>query len=44
MWNMGKWSGITNANINSRIQEMEERISSAEGTREEINSAVKENI
>ena len=41
---MRKRSGTTNANINSRIQEMEERISSAEDTIEEIDSSVKENI
>ena len=40
---LSKWSGTTNANINSRIQEIEERISSSEDTIEEIDSSVKEN-
>ena len=33
---MRKQSGTTNANIESRIQEMEERLSSTEDTREEM--------
>ena len=41
---MRKWSGTTNASINSRIQEMEKRISSAEDTLEETDTLVKENI
>ena len=41
---MRKGSGTTNASMNSRTQEMEERISSAEDTIEEINSSVKGNI
>ena len=41
---MRKLSGTTNANINSRIQEMGERISSAEDTIEETDSSVKESI
>ena len=41
---MRKRSGTTNASINSRIQEIEERISSTEDTIEEIDSSVKENI
>ena len=41
---MRKWSRTTNASINSRIQEMEERTLSAEDTVEEIDSSVKENI
>ena len=36
--------GTTNASINSRIQEMEERLSSVEDTIEETDSLVKENI
>ena len=39
-----KQSGTTNASINNRIQEMEERISSTNDTIEEIDSSVKENI
>ena len=38
MENMGKWSGTTNASINNRIQEMEERISSVEDTLEKADS------
>ena len=34
----------TNSSMNTRIQEMEERITSAEDTIEEIDSSVKENI
>ena len=41
---MRKQSGTANASINSRIQEMEERISSAEDTIEEIDSSMKETI
>ena len=41
---MRKRAGTTNASMNSRIQEMEERISSTEDTIEEIDSLVKENI
>ena len=41
---MRKWSGTTNASMNSRIQEMKERISNSEDTTEEIDSSVKENI
>ena len=39
-----KQSGTTNTSMNSRIQKMEERISSTEDTIEEIDSAAKENI
>ena len=42
MENLGKWSGTTDASINNRIQEMEERISGAEDTIEEIDLSVKE--
>ena len=41
---MRKQSRTTNASINSRIQDLEERIWSAEDTIEEIDSLVKENI
>ena len=41
--NLEKKSGAKNANINNRIQEMEERISGAEDTIETIDSTVKEN-
>ena len=35
---MRKWSGTTNVSTNNRIQEMEERISSAEDTIKETDS------
>ena len=41
--NLGKKSGVIDANINNRIQEMEERISDAEDTLETMDSMVKEN-
>ena len=41
--NLGKKSGITDTNINNRIQEIEERISDAEDTIETMESTVKEN-
>ena len=41
---MRKQSGTTNTSMNSRIQEIEERISSTEDTIDEIDSSVKENI
>ena len=41
--NFGKKSGVIDANINNRIQEMEKRISDAEDTIETIDSTVKEN-
>ena len=44
MENMRKHSGTTNASINSRIQVIEERLSSAEDTIKEIDLSVKENI
>jgi hypothetical protein len=39
---LGKKSGTIDASINNRIQEMEERISSAEDSRGNINTTVKE--
>ena len=42
--NLSKRMGTTEASINNRIHEMEERISGIEDTTEEINSLVKENI
>ena len=42
--NLGKRTGTTDTSIINRIQEMEEKISSAEGTIEEINASFKENI
>ena len=42
MKNLGKWSGTTVANINNRVQEMEEGTSDIEDTIEEIDSPVKE--
>ena len=41
---MRKQSGTTNASINSRIQEMEENLSTVKDTIEEIDSQVKENF
>jgi chromosome segregation ATPase len=41
--NLGKRLGVTNASITNRIQEIEERISGAEGTRENIDTKIKEN-
>jgi uncharacterized coiled-coil protein SlyX len=41
--NLGKRSGVTDASISSRIQEIEERISGAEDTIENIETKVKEN-
>ena len=43
MENLGKRSGITNASITNRIQEIEERTSGVEDTVEEIDITVKEN-
>ena len=42
--NLGKRTGTTDTSIINRIQEMEEKISSIEGTIEEINASFKENI
>jgi uncharacterized coiled-coil protein SlyX len=43
MENLGKRTGVTDASITNRKQEMEERISVAEDTVEGINTAFKEN-
>ena len=42
MQNLGKKSGVIDASINNIIQEIEERISGAEDTIENIDSTVKE--
>ena len=41
--NLGKKSGVIDASITNRIQEIEERISGAEDTIENIDTTVKEN-
>jgi len=41
---LGKRSGVLNASITTRIQEIEERISEAEDTRENIDTTVKDNV
>jgi uncharacterized coiled-coil protein SlyX len=41
--NLGKRSGVIDASITNRIQEIEERISGAEDTIENIDTTVKEN-
>jgi uncharacterized coiled-coil protein SlyX len=41
--NLGKRSGVMDASITNRIQEIEERISGAEDTIENIDPKVKEN-
>ena len=41
--NLGKYSGVIDASINNRIQEIEERTSGAQDTIENIDSTVKEN-
>jgi uncharacterized coiled-coil protein SlyX len=41
--NLGKRSGIIDARITNRIQEIEERISGAEDTIENIDTTIKEN-
>jgi hypothetical protein len=43
MENLGKWSGITDASITSRIEEIKERISGVEDTVERIDKSVKKN-
>jgi predicted nucleic acid-binding Zn-ribbon protein len=43
MGNLGKSTGTTDTRINNRIQEIEERISGAEDTIENIDTTVKEN-
>ena len=42
--NLGKQTGTINASVTNRIQEMEERISGVEGTIEDINTLVIENV
>ena len=42
--NIGKRSGVIDASITNRIQEIEERISGTEDTIENIDTTVKENI
>jgi hypothetical protein len=42
--NLGKQSGVIDESITNRIQEIEERISSAEDTKENIDTAVKDVI
>jgi predicted nucleic acid-binding Zn-ribbon protein len=41
--NLGKRSGVIDASITNRIQELEKRISGAEDTIENIDTTVKEN-
>jgi prefoldin subunit 5 len=41
--NLGKRSGVIDASITNRIQEIEERISGVEHTTENIDTTVKEN-
>ena len=41
--NLGKNSGLIDASITNRIQEIEERISGAEDTIENIDTTIKEN-
>ena len=41
--NLGKRSGVIDASINNRIQEIEERISGAEDTIENIDTTEKKN-
>jgi len=41
--NLGKRSGVINASITYRIQEIEERISGAEDTIENIDTSIKDN-
>jgi predicted nucleic acid-binding Zn-ribbon protein len=43
MENLGKRSGVIDASITNRIHEIEERISGAENTIEDIDTTVKEN-
>ena len=43
MENLGKWSGITDASITNRIEEIKERISGVEDTVERIDKSVKKN-
>ena len=41
--NLGKWWGVIDTSITNRIQEIEEKISGAEDTIENIDTTVKEN-
>jgi predicted nucleic acid-binding Zn-ribbon protein len=41
---LGKKSGVIDGSIMNRLQKIEERISGAEDTRENINTAIKENV
>jgi hypothetical protein len=41
---LGKKSGIIDASISNRIQEIEERISGAEDSKENIDTTIKENV
>jgi cell division protein FtsL len=43
MENLGKRGGATDASITNRIQEIEERISGRENTKDDIDKTVKEN-
>ena len=42
--NLGKRTRTTDASITNRIQEMEDRISGEEDTKDEINTSVNENV
>jgi predicted nucleic acid-binding Zn-ribbon protein len=42
--NLGKRSGVIDASITNRIQEIDERISGAEHTIENIDTTIKENL
>jgi len=42
--NLGKRSGVIDVNITNIVQEIEERISKAEDTIENINTTVKDNV
>jgi predicted nucleic acid-binding Zn-ribbon protein len=42
--NLGKKSGTIDASISNRIKEMEERISGAEDTIENMDTTIKENV
>ena len=41
--NLGNWTGVIDESITNRIQEIEERISGAEDTIENIDTTIKEN-
>jgi hypothetical protein len=43
MENLGKKSGVTDASITNRVQEIEERISGVEDIKEDIDTKIKEN-